>query len=286
MSVFDRVVVGVDGTDFGFEALHQALALSPNGASTLAVTALDTAIAGYAGFQMNHFIAQFEEEAGRARAKAVEIMGDRPNCTTEVVRGDAKRVLRHACEEYDATLLALGGRSSSRFLGMLTGETAGTLLHEAARSVLIARPRWAERWHLNRIVVGLDGSESSLAALAVADDLAERLGSALEVVTCDGREGCRTRGRMGRTRHRVGSGASVRRPSRPLSAGRSCDPRVARSSWCPRTRKRERACCPSCALLCAHHSSDATNLTQRPCARRSIEWSASLADAEIGRSEP
>ena len=186
MSVFDRVVVGVDGTDFGFEALHQALALRPNGASVLAVTALDTAVAGYAGFQMDHFIAQFEEEAGRARAKAVEIMSDRPNCTTKVVRGDAKRVLRHTCEEYDATLLALGGRSSSRFLGMLTGETAGTLLHEATRSILIARPQWGESWHPNRIVVGLDGSEPSLAALAVADDLAERLGSALQVVTATG----------------------------------------------------------------------------------------------------
>jgi nucleotide-binding universal stress UspA family protein len=186
MSVFDRVVVGVDGTDFGYEALHQAFALSPNGASALAVTALDTAMAGYAGFQMDHFIAQFEEEAGRARARAVEIIGDRPNCTTKIARGDAKRVLRHTCEEYDATLLALGGRSSSRFLGMLTGETAGTLLHEAARSVLIARPQWGERWHPNRIVVGLDGSESSLAALAVADDITGRLGSSLQVVSATG----------------------------------------------------------------------------------------------------
>jgi nucleotide-binding universal stress UspA family protein len=186
MSVFDRVVVGVDGTDFGFEALHQILALSPNGASVLAVTALDTAIAGYAGFHVDYYKAQLGEEAERARARAVEIMGDRPNCTTKIVRGDAKRVLRHACEEYDATLLALGGRSSSRFLGMLTGETAGTLLHEAARSLLIARPQWGQRWHPNRIVVGLDGSESSLAALAVADDLSERLGSALQVVAATG----------------------------------------------------------------------------------------------------
>jgi len=183
MSVFNRVVVGVDGTDFGFEALHQALALSPSGASVLAVTALYTAGAVHAGFQMDYFMAQLEEEAERARATAVEIMGDRPNCTTKVVRGDAKTVLRHVCNEHDATLVALGGRSSSRFLGMMTGETASTLLHDAARSVLFARPRWGQRWHPNRIVVGLDGSDSSLAALLVADDLAERLGSEIQVVT-------------------------------------------------------------------------------------------------------
>jgi len=186
MGVFDRVVVGVDGTDFGFEALHQTLALSPPGAAVCAVTALDTSIAVHAGYKMSDIAAQLEEEAGRARATAAEIMGGRPNSTTKVVRGDAKSVLRHACGEYEATLLALGGRSSSRLLGMMTGETASTLLHESTRSVLFARPQWGRRWHPSRIVVGLDGSEVSLAALSVADDLAERLGSAVQVVTATG----------------------------------------------------------------------------------------------------
>ena len=186
MHAFDRIVVGLDGTDFGFEALHQTLALTRPGGAVYAVTALDTSIAVHAGFNMSNVAAQLEEEADRARTKAAEIMGDQPNQTTKVVRGDAKSVLRHACTEYDATLLALGGRSSGRFLGMMTGETASTLLHEAARSVLFARPQWGIRWHPNRIVVGLDGSEYSLAALSVADDLAERLGSALQVVTATG----------------------------------------------------------------------------------------------------
>ena len=52
MSVFARIVVGVDGTDWGFEALRQALLLAPEGASTIsAVTALDTAPAIHAGLQ-------------------------------------------------------------------------------------------------------------------------------------------------------------------------------------------------------------------------------------------
>lgn len=186
MSVFDRVVVGVDGTDFGFEALHQTLVLSPPGGAVYAVTALNTAIAVHAGFNMSHVAAQLEEEAGRARATAAEIIGGRINCTARVVRGDAKSVLRQVCNEYDATLLALGGRSSSRFLGMMAGETASTLLHEATRSVLFARPQWGQRWHPNRIVVGLDGSEYSLAALSVAEALADRLGSEIQIVTATG----------------------------------------------------------------------------------------------------
>ena len=186
MTVFDRVVVGIDGTDFGFEALHQTLALVPAGASVLGVTALDLAGVGRAGFEMERYRAQFAEDADRAREKATEILGERPNCTTKVVQGSAKRVLREVCAEQDATLIALGGRSSSRFLGMMAGETASSLLHDSARSVLFARPQWGQRWHPKRVLVGLDGSEHSMAALTVADDLAGRLGSEVHVLAATG----------------------------------------------------------------------------------------------------
>lgn len=184
-TVFERVVVGVDGTDFGFEALHQTLALSAPDHAVLAVTALDTAIAGHASFRMDDLEAQLEEEAELTRDRAIDMIGGRPNCTTRIERGDAKSVLRRVCDEYDATLVALGGRSSGRFLGSMLGETASTLLHDATCSVLFARPR-ISAWHPNQVVVGLDGSSSSLAALAVGDDLAERLGSRIQVVTATG----------------------------------------------------------------------------------------------------
>jgi nucleotide-binding universal stress UspA family protein len=186
MEVFERVVVGVDGTDFGFEALHQTLVLSPPGGAVCAVTALDTAIAVHGGYNASDIAAQLEEGAGRTRDAAAAIMGDRPHSTTRIVRGDAKSVLRHACVEHDANLLALGGRSSSRFLGMMVGETATTLLHDATQAVLLARPQLGQRWQPNRIVVGLDGSEFSLAALSVADDLTERFGSEVQVVAATG----------------------------------------------------------------------------------------------------
>ena len=186
MGVFDRVVVGVDGTDFGFEALHQAVALSPEDAAVWAVTALDSGIAVHAGFSMSHVAAELEEEAERARAHAAEILDGRTNGTATIVKGDPKNVLRGACAKHDATLLALGGRNSSRFLGIVAGETATTFLHEGTVSVLLARPQWGQLWQPTRIVVGLDGSEPSLAALAVADDLAARLGSAVKAETATG----------------------------------------------------------------------------------------------------
>lgn len=122
----------------------------------------------------------------RARSQAAEILEGRPNCKATVVQGDAKNVLRHTCVEHDATLLALGGRNSSRFLGIMAGETATTFLHEGTVSVLLARVQWGQKWKPNRVVVGVDGSEASLAALSVADDLAARLGSTVKVESATG----------------------------------------------------------------------------------------------------
>lgn len=186
MGVFDRVVVGVDGTDYGFEALRQAAALVPESAAVHAVTALDARVAVHAGFDMSHVSAQLEAEAEQARAGAEEILGGRAGWTAKIVRGNAKSVLRAACAEQDATLLALGARRSSRLLGILAGETTTTLLHEVAQSVLLARPQWGQLWQPRRILVGVDGSEPSLAALSAADDLAARLGSGVTVESASG----------------------------------------------------------------------------------------------------
>ncbi len=186
MDVFDRIVVGVDGTDWGLEALHQALTLAPAQATVDAVTALNTGIAVHAGYDAVNVAAELELAAETARKQAADVLGGRAGSTARIVQGDATRVLRKACADADATLLALGGRHSSRFLGMMLGDTGTSLLHDAALPVLVSRPRWGERWHPRRVTVGVDGSEVCHAALAVADDLAERLGSELEVVAATG----------------------------------------------------------------------------------------------------
>jgi nucleotide-binding universal stress UspA family protein len=183
---FERTIVGVDGTDWGFEALRQALVLAGEEGVVRAVTALDTAPAVHAGFQARRFAELLEEEARHARDEAGTIIGDTPGCSAHVARGKPVDVLRRERDELEATLVALGGRRSSRFLGIMLGDTGTELVHDAACSVLLACPSRDGEWRPRRIVVGLDSSDDARAALAAADELARVHGGDVEVISATG----------------------------------------------------------------------------------------------------
>lgn len=187
MSVFARIVVGVDGTDWGFEALRQALVLAPKKNPILrAVTALDTAPAIHTGFHAGYFAERLANEAEEARGVAEAIIAGREGCEARVVRGKPGDALRRERDELQATLLALGGRRSSRFLGIMLGETGTELVHEAACSVLLACPTDDRPWQPRRIVVGFDGSSYARAALRTAEEVARAFSGSIEVVAATG----------------------------------------------------------------------------------------------------
>jgi nucleotide-binding universal stress UspA family protein len=187
MSIFARIVVGVDGTDWGFEALRQALVLAPKENPVVhAVTALDTAPAIHTGFQAAHFADLLMNEAEEARDAAETIIGSREGCSARVVRGKPVDVLRRERDESQATLVALGGRRSSRFLGIMLGDTGTELVHDAACSLLLACPADNPPWQPRKIVVGFDGSTYAAAALRTAERLARAFGGSVEVVAATG----------------------------------------------------------------------------------------------------
>lgn len=186
MGAFARIVVGVDGTDWGFIALRQALLVSPAEASVVqALTALDTAPAIHAGIQAGYFTELLTKEAEEARDAAEKIIDGRSG-SARVVRGKTVDVLRQAREELHATVVALGARRSSRLLGIMLGDTSTQLVHDAVCSVLLARPAHEGSWRPRRIVVGLDGSSHATAALHAADELAGRLDGSVLVVSARG----------------------------------------------------------------------------------------------------
>jgi nucleotide-binding universal stress UspA family protein len=183
MAVFAHVVVGVDGTEWGREALRQTLALVPPDAIIEAVTALHTSPAARVGFDAARWTDILTEEARRARDEAAAMLEGRAGSTARVEHGQPLSVLRAARDEAGATLLALGGRHSSRFLGIILGGTSSELLHDGTCSVLIAQPSAGGAWRPRRIVAATDGSEPALAALAAAEDIRSRFGAAVEIVS-------------------------------------------------------------------------------------------------------
>jgi nucleotide-binding universal stress UspA family protein len=61
------------------------------------------------------------------------------------------------------------------------GTVAARMLRDAPCSVLIARERAAETWP-RQVVVGVDGSAESAAAVAVAQSVAERFGASVRTI--------------------------------------------------------------------------------------------------------
>ena len=187
MTMFARIVVGVDGTEWGFEALRQALVLAPKVEPVVhAIIALDTAPAIHTGFQAGHFAELLANEAEKARHAAETIIDTREGVSARVVRGKPVDVLRRERDELKATLLALGGRRSSRFLGIMLGDTGTELVHDAACSILLAYLADNSRWRPGKIVGGFDSSTYALAALRSAEELAGAFGGTVEVVTATG----------------------------------------------------------------------------------------------------
>jgi len=183
VDVFARAVVGVDGTEWGREALLQTLVLTPPDAVVQAITVLSTRPAARAGFDAARWVHILTEEAERARAEAAAMLDSRAGSSARIERGEPLPVLRAARDSTRATLVALGGRHSSRFLGIMLGDSASELLHDATCSILIARPSAAGVWRPRRVVAATDGSAPALLALAAADDIRSRLGADVEIVS-------------------------------------------------------------------------------------------------------
>jgi nucleotide-binding universal stress UspA family protein len=180
--VFDRIVCGIDEGDAAFEAALQADRLrDPLGTLYLAAI-VETATAAHAGWAMGHVLVELDRTARTSLAAAVGAV--HPAGST-FVAGEPVRTLLDEIEEHDATLVAVGSGGHRRAVGMLLGTVGTRLLHEAPCSVLVARTPSGSQFP-SSILVGVDGSEQSLAAARVARGLADRFGAELLGITATG----------------------------------------------------------------------------------------------------
>lgn len=182
-SIFGRVLVGIDGSPESIEAARQATALAQGPVTLLAAYDLVGGLVGGVGPATP---AMIDEAALRATAEQrLELARDALGRTADLKVGEGRPwdLLLHEIEGDGATLVAVGSHGHSRPVGILIGSTATELIHKAPCSVLVARPALGAV--PSRIIVGLDGSEESLAAYDVAQALALRFEARLiPVVAC------------------------------------------------------------------------------------------------------
>lgn len=175
----ERIVVGVDGSDAAAAALAWSVRLARDtGARVEVITvAADMPLAGpFAEWSMGEDAMELGLKAQRHTLERVEHEGVEVDAFIQ--DGQPAAVLLGSAK--DADLLVIGthghGAIESTLLGSVSRQVA---THANGPTVLVAE----DPGRIQRMVVGVDGSEEALHALRWAVDLARLVGAEIEVVT-------------------------------------------------------------------------------------------------------
>lgn len=177
----DKIVVGVDGSAGAAAALRWANEEGQRrGIRVVALLAwgyLDQYHPGGGDGFESHY-----DEAHAARALEVaveEVVGGGSAIERRLVCDLPAPALVEAAGPDD--LLVVGARGLGGFKDLLLGSVSQHCLHHAVSAVAVVREDAADR-AVTRVIVGVDGSEASLAALRWAADEAASRGTSLHVV--------------------------------------------------------------------------------------------------------
>lgn len=178
------IVVGVDGSPEGREALRWASRMADSWRRPIiAVHALGL-LEALGGQQMaaDRHRTEVEETMRRDWCSTMRI--DTPDVRAVVRDGDAIDVLLDLAVETNAELLVIGTRGAGAAPALTLGSTALHLVQESPVPVLVVPdPERATRHlALRRILVAIDGTPASEAAVDRAADLAARFDAQVELV--------------------------------------------------------------------------------------------------------
>ena len=181
-SIGQAVVCGVDHSPEGVVAARVAARLADPGGSLTLVSVEDTTGVVETGWAAPTLLRLREEEARSALAGGQRATSALHGADARLLEGNPSTALLSEARERRATLVVVGSHGHSRPVGIVRGSVTTFVLHEARCSVLVARAADDfDRWP-RAILVGVDGSPQSAAAVAAARSLAQRFGATLRAV--------------------------------------------------------------------------------------------------------
>jgi nucleotide-binding universal stress UspA family protein len=188
-----RVVVGVDGSLGSRAALvHALIAAARRGADLDVVSSygIELYYLGGAPLDVPNTEALQDDHEARARAMVTEVQDELAASFAPGIRdigislfvsaGPAAQALLDRSE--GAALLVVGSRGRGAMRSALLGSVALHCVTHAPCPVVVVHPPGVEVRPSARVLVGVDGSDSSRAALAAAVDEAVRMGAEIEAV--------------------------------------------------------------------------------------------------------
>ena len=183
-SIFERILIGVDGTKESLDACRQVRRLAEPGRTIEAAVASLFTPATAAALGVQDMAERLEHTAESALTAAAAILG--PDAELRRLQGLIVDALLEEAKRMRATLLAIGTHGHPRIEEIVLGGVGGELLHHARCAVLVARPVPDLDTFPREIVVGIDGSDEAERALEVARNLARRRHSTLRSVVARG----------------------------------------------------------------------------------------------------
>ncbi len=182
ITIFDRVVVAMDGSPGSLEAAVQADALRPGLGMIELIGVVQSSSIAYSAYGAPLIVAEAERTFANRFDQGRSVC---PAATAELLHGPVIPRLLERLKDSHATLVAVGASDHSRPVGIARGSVPTEMLHRAPCSVLVARrPRVADS-SLRSVIVGYDGSSGARDALATGRDIASRLGATLRIVLAD-----------------------------------------------------------------------------------------------------
>jgi nucleotide-binding universal stress UspA family protein len=183
--IFERALVGIDGSEAALNALRLTKRLLVPDGRLHALAVAEVHLASHAGMDAPAWAAQISREAHDAAAAAERELGGLDG-GVDVLSGYAARSLLATAVSIDADLVAVGSHVTSRAVGIALGSVATRMIHDAPCSVLVAHGDTQADGFPQRIVVGIDTSEESVEAEVIAMSIGAAYGSRVRPLTATG----------------------------------------------------------------------------------------------------